>query len=441
VAPSVPTARVRLEGLFEHALAAVHGGRAVARVLEQGASGLRVAGERIPSAAGLQVAAIGKAAVPMARALEDLAGHRVRGGLVITREGHADPPPHQLTLREASHPLPDARGEAAARELLALVRTAPASDVLVVLLSGGASALTSCPSPGLSLDDLAATTSTLLACGADIAQLNVVRKHLSEFSAGRLAVAASCRRVLVLALSDVPGDALAVIGSGPCIGDPSRFEDALQVVDDYGLREQLPAAVVEHLEAGVAGARPESPKPGDPVFERVRHFLVGCNADARAAVVRAARATGVCAIDLGELLGGEASGAGRRLVARARQARSDAPVVLVAGGETVVTLRGQGRGGRSQELALAAAIELADAGEGIALLAAGTDGHDGPTDAAGAFVDAGTLGAGSEAGVDAAACLARNDAYGFFAAAGGLVRTGPTNTNVMDLVLISVDAV
>lgn len=432
-------ARAQLEALLAEGLAAVDGEGAVARHVADARGGLVIGGHPLPDDAALRVAAIGKAAVPMARALERAAGDRVAGGLVITADGLADPPPARLPVRTSGHPVPDARGEAAARELLALVADAPARDVLVVLLSGGASALTSCPADGLTLADLAATTELLLACGADISETNAVRKHLSAFSGGRLAAAARAEQIVVLAISDVPGDALDVIGSGPCEADPTRFADALAIAARRGIAARLPARVRAHLEAGAAGRIAESPKPGDPRLARVHSRIVARNADARAAIVAAAARAGLRGVDLGEVLRGEAREAGRRLIALARSARASAPLLLVAGGETVVTLRGAGRGGRNQELALAAAVALAAGGVRASLLAAGSDGRDGPTDAAGAFVDEASVRRGLRAGADAKACLADNDSHGFFLAEGGLLRTGPTRTNVMDLALLRVE--
>jgi len=233
----------------------------------------------------------------------------------------------------------------------------------------------------------------------------------------------------------VIGDRLDVVGSGPCAPDPSRFADALAAVDRRGLRDALPPRVRAELEAGAAGARPESPKPGDPALARVRTAIVASLREALAAGSGAARARGLRAIELGAVLKGEARVAGRRLAALAGAARCSVPTCLLAGGETTVTVRGGGRGGRSQELALAAALELAGV-RGVALLAAGTDGSDGPTDAAGAFADGGTVARAAARGVDAIGALASNASYDFFSAEGGLLRTGPTRTNVMDLALI-----
>jgi glycerate-2-kinase len=429
--------REELEGLFRAALRAVDPGEAVRGALSREGSRLLVAGVALPEDARCVVLAAGKAAAAMAAAFEREAGDRVVRGLVVTKDGHGLPLA-KLGLREAGHPLPDARSEAAGAEALALAESAGADETLVVLLSGGASALTSCPQPGLRLEELRETTDLLLRAGAGIAELNCLRKHLTRVAGGRLAAAASrAREIVVLAISDVIGDDWATLGSGPCAPDPSTYADALAVLRRRGLLERVPAAVRSHLEAGLAGLRPESPKPADPALARVRSVLVASNRDALAAAGAAGRARGLAVHVLTDRLHGEARDAGRRLAALARALRPGPARLLLAGGETTVSVRGRGRGGRAQELALAAAVAL-EGDSRVALLAAGTDGSDGPTPAAGAFGDGGTLARGAAAGVDARDALAENDAYGFFTREGGCFVTGPTGTNVMDLVLVHV---
>ena len=431
-------ARADLLAIFRAALAAVDAEAAVRAAVTRRGSSLAIAGRALPDAARLVVAAAGKAAAAMAAGLEAAAGPRIAAGIAVTKDGHGAGPARCRVL-EAGHPVPDARGEAAARELLALAAATRPDDVLVVLLSGGASALLACPLPGLSLAELADATRVLLACGAEIAELNAVRKHLVELAGGRLACAARAGRIEVLVVSDVLGDRLDVIGSGPCAPDPTTFADALAAIDRHGARAALPAGVRAHLEAGARGERRESPKPGDAAFARVRSTLIASLRDALAAARAAAAARGLRPVLVGDALQGEAREVGRRFAALARAVRREQPTCLLAGGETTVTLRGAGRGGRSQELALAAALELAGV-QDVALLAAGTDGSDGPTDAAGAFADGGTAARGAAVGADAQAALAGNASYDFFAAEGGLLRTGPTRTNVMDLVLLRLGA-
>jgi glycerate-2-kinase len=298
-----------------------------------------------------------------------------------------------------------------------------------------ASALLTAPLPGLALEDVRATTALLLRSGAEIHELNRVRKHLTAASGGRLAAATRARRVVVLVVSDVLGDDLATIGSGPCAPDPTRNADALAVLERRGILAEAPAAVRRHL----ATAQAESPKPGHPAFGRVVHALLASNRDALAAARAEARARGLEARIVTDCLRGEARELGARLAALARAAApGERPLLLLAGGEPTVTVRGGGRGGRAQELALAAALALAGEPR-VTLLAAGTDGSDGPTPAAGAFADGGTVARGAELGLDAQARLADNDAHGFFAREGGCFVTGPTGTNVMDLVLVRVE--
>ena len=424
-------ARAFLARCFAAALARVDAEAAVRRAIARDGSSLSLAGEPVPEGASLHVIAAGKAAAAMARALEDAAGDRIAGGIAVTRDG-GELPLRRLPLRSGGHPVPDARSAEAGAAVLAAAAAATPSDWLVVLLSGGASALLARPLPGLSLADLQATTSALLASGAPIEELNAVRKHLTAVSGGRLAQATRAARIAVLAVSDVLGDDPAVIGSGPCSADPTRYADALAVLARRGLRGGVPAAVVAHLEAGARGERPESAKPGDPALAGVSTRVLASNRDALAAACTAARAEGVAALVLTGALRGEARVAGARLAGLARAAAPRRPTLVAAGGETTVTVRGPGRGGRCQELALAAALGLAGF-ERATLLAAGTDGSDGPTDAAGGYADGGTL---ARSPLDAEGALASNDSHRFLASAGDLFRTGPTRTNALDLALL-----
>jgi len=427
---------------LQAALGAVEAGAAVRRVLQRDGDRLVVAGRPVADAARLVVIAAGKAAAPMARAVEEVAGERIRAGLVVTKDGHGLPL-RRLPLREAGHPVPDARSEAAAREALGLAASAAPEDVLLVLLSGGASALLSCPAVGLAADELAATTSLLLASGADIGEMNTVRKHLSAISGGGLAAAARCEHIEVLALSDVPGDRFDVIGSGPCAADPSSYADAREVLARRLPGAPLPGAVLHHLEEGAAGRRRETLEPGATALERVHETLVARSRDAVSAAARAASERGLRPIVLGDILRGEARRVGERLAWLTGAVESGEPLCWIAAGETTVTLRGPGRGGRNQELALAAALALDAMPEHereLVLLAAGTDGSDGPTRAAGAFADPLSVSRGRRLGLDARAALAANDSHGFFSREGGLLVTGPTGTNVMDLVLIFLGA-
>lgn len=345
-------ARARLAAIYWAALAAVGAEAAVQRVLQRDGASLAIAGRALAPDARLVVFAAGKAAAGMAAAVEAVAADRIAAGLAVTKDGHGRPLA-RIEVRESGHPVPDARCEAAAREALALAAAARPDDVLLVLLSGGASSLLACPQPGLALEDVAATTAALLAAGADIRELNTVRKHLVELAGGRLARVAGARRIEVLVVSDVLGDPLDVIASGPCAPDPTRFADALAILRARVSRDRIPPRVIAHLEAGNRGEREESPKPGDPAFGRVRTTLVATIGDALHAAHAAARDHGMRPLLVTNALQGEARVAGRRLAALACSIQTpEVPVCLLAGGETTVTVRGTGRGGRSQELAL-----------------------------------------------------------------------------------------
>jgi len=378
------------------------------------------------------VLGVGKAGAAMAASAETVLGGRVSGGFVVVKDGYRVATA-SVEVVEAGHPVPDARGVAASARVLELATSATADDLVLFLVSGGGSALTPAPAPPVTLEEKQALTRLLLAAGATINELNAVRKHLSRFKGGLLARAAAPATVLTLALSDVIGDPLDVIASGPTAPDPTTYADALAVLDRRGVLEGAPRAIVERLRAGAGGALAETPKPGDPVFARVTNLVIGNNALVADAAAAEAERRGYRPHVLTRALQGEARDTARDLVARARAL--PAPAALIAGGETTVTVRGRGRGGRCQEFALAAALAL-EAGESLVVLAAGTDGTDGPTDAAGGVVDAATLARGRAAGADAARALADNDAHAFLSAAGACIVSGPTNTNLLDLYLI-----
>jgi len=371
----------------------------------------------------------GKASGAMAAAAEEIAGDRVAGGFVVVKDGYGG---HLrcVEIAEAGHPVPDARGLAASARLLEVARSAREGDLVLFLVSGGGSALISAPAPPITLAEKQELTRLLLASGAAIGELNAVRKHLSLLKGGQFARAASPATVLTLALSDVIGDPLDVIASGPTAPDPTTFADALDVLKRRGLAGRVPASIQRRLEAGRAGEIEETPKPGDPLFERVTNLVIGNNALVTDAALSTARRLGFQAELTTRELQGEARDVAREFVARAR--RLTPPACLIAGGETTVTVCGQGKGGRCQEFALAAALEL-EPTDRLTILAAGTDGTDGPTDATGAIVDATSIARGSAAGADARRALADNDAYGFLRASEDLLVSGPTRTNLLDL--------
>ena len=368
----------------------------------------------------------------MALAAEHVLGERIVDGLVVVKDGYTAAT-RRIRLAEAGHPVPDARGQAAALEIVERVRAAGAGELVLFLVSGGGSALTPAPAPPITLAEKQETTRLLLAAGATINELNAVRKHLSLLKGGQLARAAAPAEVVSLILSDVVGDPLDVIASGPTAPDRSTFAEARAVLERKGVAARVPAAVRQRLTAGADGSIEETPKPGDRLFDRVRNLIIGNNALVVDEAAAAARRLGYRAELLTRSLQGEARDAARDLVTRARALPPR--TCLIAGGETTVTVRGAGRGGRCQEFALAAALELRP-GDALTILAAGTDGTDGPTDAAGGLVDAGTVRRGEAAGSSSHSALDDNDAYTFLTAAGDLVRSGPTNTNLLDLYLV-----
>jgi hydroxypyruvate reductase len=358
---------------------------------------------------------------------------------VTVRYGHTVPTRH-VRICEASHPVPDSAGVAAAREIVELLESAGPDDLVICVISGGGSALLTLPAEGISLADLQQTTDALLRSGATITDINVVRKHLDTVKGGGLARVAAPARLVTLLLSDVVGNPLDAIASGPTVPDTSTFVDAAAVLDRYELWDSVPSPVAERLRAGVQGRIPDTPKPGDPLFELTQTVVVGSNLLACEAAARAAGEAGFGSLVLTTFVEGEAREAGRVLAGVLREVDASGhplrrPCCVVAGGETTVTLRGSGQGGRNQELALAAAFALRGLPD-VVMASIGTDGSDGPTDAAGAWVDGATLDWAAALGLDPVQSLASNDSYPFFARLGNLIRTGPTNTNVNDLYLL-----
>jgi len=379
----------------------------------------------------------------MAAAAEEAWGDRITAGVVAVKDGYTAPT-RTVRLLEAGHPVPDERGVAAARDILALAASAESDDLVLVLVSGGGSALTPAPLPPITLGDKQEMTRLLLAAGATINQLNAMRKHCSLLKGGQLARAAAPARVEALLLSDVIGDPLDVIGSGPTAPDVSTFGEALRIMERFGLRDRAPRSIVERLERGARGELPETPKPGDPVFERVRNTVIGNNALIVDAAAARARALGFAPHVLTRSLEGEAREVAGRLIEQGQAIRAGrgpvaAPACLIAGGETTVTIHGKGKGGRCQELALAAALALSDQRD-MVLLAAGTDGSDGPTDVAGAIVDGDSARRARQRGADPILGLEANDSNHVLDGSGDLLVTGPTNTNLLDLYLVLVGA-
>ncbi len=428
------------------ALAAVDPNRAVERALRLDDHTLSVGSASFPldPRGRLLLIAIGKAAAAMADAAVSILGQTLSAGIVVTKDGYAAgyrlPPSVQVF--EAGHPVPDERGEHAAQQVDRLLEGLTQNDFLLVLVSGGASALLPYPAEGVSLADLQQLTSLLLRSGATINELNAVRKHLDRFKGGQLARRASPARIAALALSDVVGDPLDVIASGPTAPNSTTFSDAWNVLEKYNVFNEAPSAVLAALNAGRVGKRPETVKPGDPLFSRVQNTIIASNRLAAVAAVETAQKLGFHALLLTTFLEGEAREVGKfaAALAQAELQHGDPlprPACVVIGGETTVTVRGAGLGGRNQELALACALAL-EGVPGWALMALATDGGDGPTNSAGAIVDGNTVARGQAHGLDARSALSRNDSYPFLEAAGAQMHTGPTGTNVNDLLVILV---
>ena len=394
----------------------------------------------------LYLISFGKAAYPMTKAVSDFADDLLTKGIMITKYGHVPEAgvSHKIEVFEAAHPVPDIQGVLATERVIGLLEKADSATLVVCLISGGGSALLVAPHKDISLAEKQQITQLLLKAGANIQELNTVRKHLSRIKGGRLAEIAYPARVLSLILSDVIGDPLDVIASGPTSPDQTTFQDALKVIKRYDLGDKISENARLILIRGATGEIAETPKEGNPVFAWVQNIIVGSNKKAIETAKREAEGQGYQAAVISAELQGEARDAATWLARKAIEARrglaggSQGKICLISGGETTVTVRGNGMGGRNTELSLAFAQEIKGM-KGITLLSAGTDGTDGPTDAAGAIVDGGTIEKAEAAGINPEDYLKNNDSYNFFKSAGGLFITGPTGTNVMDLQIILLD--
>lgn len=382
------------------------------------------------------VVGFGKAASPMAQALEDILGSRITKGTVTTKYGYG------LLLKyissvEAGHPIPDQAGLSAAKQILQLLDAAGDKDLVICLISGGGSALVPLPEEGISLTDKQETTRALLECGASIHEINTIRKHISKIKGGKLARAAFPATLVALMLSDVIGDDLDVIASGPTVPDRTTFGDCMNIIDNYDISASIPQPVLSFLKRGAEGKEKETPKPGDPVFDSSHAYIVGSSLLSLEAAKRKARDLGYNAIILSSSIEGETREVAKVHTAIAREIAAtgnpiEKPACIISGGETTVTIRGNGMGGRNMEFCLASAVEI-EGMEGVTVLSGGTDGTDGPTDAAGAIVDGKTLTKARSRGLDPLLYLKNNDSYHFFEVTDDLLRTGPTMTNVMDM--------
>lgn len=430
-----------LTSIYRAALAAVDPESAVRR-------SLRESQDLLAGYANVWLVGFGKAAAPMARAVEQSV-EQLKGGVVIVKDGHTLELA-KTRIFEASHPEPDERGVRATADMVAFLQEAVApEDLVIVVISGGGSALSPAPVEGISLADKKKTTTQLLGCGATIQEINTLRKHLSRIKGGRLLDYCNGARVVALILSDVVGDDLSSIASGPTVPDPTTFQDCLSIVQNYRLEERIPESVLDYLRAGAKGginSPAETPKEEDPRFANVENILVGSNIRALQAAAKAARDSGYSPLILSSRITGDTRAAARLHVSLAEEVLAsgnplEPPCCLISGGETTVNVSGDGKGGRNMEFTLWCAYFARHWAPSSSVLFAsiGTDGTDGPTDAAGAFADPLTCQKAEARGLSAQQSLERNDSYHFFKQMGNLIVTGPTLTNVMDLhiVLIS----
>jgi hydroxypyruvate reductase len=445
--PSSSLARLRADSraIFAAGVAAVDPLVAVQRAVARRGDALKVDGTAydLRHFTHVYVVGAGKGSAVMAQGLEAILGDRLSAGAVTVKYEHAAPV-NRVTLYEAAHPIPDAAGVQGANAAMELVRQAGADDLVFCLLSGGGSALWPAPSAGISLAEKQRMTGLLIDCGARIDEINVIRKHLSAIKGGQLARLTAPARLITLVLSDVVGDRLDAIASGPTVPDPTTFRDCLNILTHYDLLDRVPDRIQAHFQKGLTGAVAETPKAGDAMFELGQTVVVANNRLALHAAREAAEARGYTTLLLASTLEGEARHIARMHAAIAQEiCQSGQPIAppacVVSGGETTVTVRGDGKGGRSQEFALAAALHVAGLHNTV-VLSGGTDGTDGPTDAAGALVDGRTLARAEALGLRPEAFLHRNDAYHFFRALDDLLLTGPTGTNVMDMYVMLVGA-
>jgi glycerate 2-kinase len=437
--------RAQVWDILSAALAAVDPARALRQNVSLQGDSLRI-GQRNYDLSGYKrvfVVGGGKAGSPMVVAIEEILGQRVTAGLVNVKHGYL--PPEDAIVRrveivQAGHPTPDEAGRRGAERMVEMLSGLTERDLVICLISGGGSALMTLPQPTISLADVQALTGALLRCGATINEINTVRKHISRIKGGQLARLVHPARVVSLILSDVVGNPLDVIASGPTVPDTTTFAQAYGVLEKHDLLDRVPASIVKHLAAGVAGKTAETPKEGEAIFATVYNLIVGSNEIAARAALNRARELGFNTQLLSTYVEGEAREVAKVLAAIAKEmAQSGQPVprpaCLVVGGETTVTITGEGKGGRNQEMALAAAMAL-QGWKDVMVVTLATDGTDGPTDGAGAVATGETAAWARELGLDPEQYLAGNDSYHFFQALGELIVTGPTNTNVNDLAFV-----
>ncbi|MFQ6078136.1 MAG: glycerate kinase [Thermodesulfobacteriota bacterium] len=443
--PGKDLQQLRSDGLeiFHHALRAVDPVEAVKRHVKLEGEDLRVNGKvySLRDCGHISVIGGGKAGASMALAVEEILGDRITQGAINVKYGHLTEL-KRVKLNEVGHPIPDQRGVSGAQEIGELLEQLGENDLVICLISGGGSALLPSPAQGISLEDKQKMTNLLLQCGANINEINAVRKHISKLKGGGLARLAYPSTLIALILSDVVGDPLDVIGSGPTVPDKSTFGECMAILRRYHLVEKVPESIKGRIQRGVKGEIEETPKAGNPIFDKTHNVIIGSNIIAVKAAEQRARELGYKPLILSTFIEGETREAAKVHAAIAKEiVKTNHPIgppaCVISGGETTVTIRGRGLGGRNQEFALASALDIRGLND-VVVLSGGTDGTDGPTDAAGAIADVQTVRRAHELGLDPAEYLEDNDSYHFFEKLGDLLVTGPTNTNVMDLRLILV---
>ena len=435
--------RVDCDRIFRAGLAAVDPVRSVYRHCRRQGDLLTIDDKTFDLSRFREVVILGagKAGAPMAAALETLLADRITRGLVVVKYGHVKPL-ETVELVEAGHPVPDENGLDGAGRVLSVAESADRDTLVIGLLSGGGSALLPLPADGIPLQDKQETTRVLLACGASIHEINTVRKHMSAIKGGQMAAAVCPADLVCLVLSDVVGDDLDIIASGPMVPDRSTFARCMEIVQKYGISDRIPESVMTRLENGAEKKIQETPKPADPLFDRVFHSIVACSRDALDAAAKEAERLGYRPYLLSGAVQGETKDAAMDHMEVARQIQAgrhpvSPPACILSGGETTVTMEIMGKGGRNQEFALKCALEI-EGLEHMAVLSAGTDGTDGPTDAAGGLVDPLSVKRAEACGLNAMHHFEAHDAYPLLEAAGDLYKTGPTLTNVMDLRIVLV---
>jgi len=431
------------ESIFYAGLEAVEPSKAVRTYMKKIHNTLKI-GETVYNLSDLKrifVVGFGKAGYPMAKTVEEILEDKITQGCVVVKYGYSG---HleKIEILESSHPIPDEAGMKAAEKIISLLSKTKQDDLVICLISGGGSAILPAPIEGISLEEKQKVTQLLLDCGATIEEINTIRKHLSRVKGGQLARLTYPAHLHSLILSDVVGDRLDTIASGPTVPDRTTFKDCWEIVKKYELESLLPQSVITHLRRGVEGKIKETPKPGEPIFDRVNNLIIGSNILALKAAKRKAENLGYNCLILSSFVEGETREVARVHTAMAKEIISSGnpispPACILSGGETTVKVKGKGKGGRNQEFSLAACIDIRGMNNTL-ILSAGTDGTDGPTDAAGAFATGSTWRKAKEMGILPEEFLENNDSYNFFKKVGGLFLTGPTNTNVMDLRIILV---